>query len=328
MVQAKAAARRPSLRKRGSRSSLRPRLQRGDGRHLRHSVLADAALISDAPTGDIPAIASPTTIRTAAHALLRVAPARADERWREGLGARRQQSLIVAMVAVSLVLHAALLSFVLLAAKAEAAPPPEETPIEVIEEAPPEAPKPAPPPVEAAHDAPKPPEPPRPEPQTTEPVVAKPAPAPQPSPAETQRAETQRAELEHQLDELKAEQQALKADEPDLGPLRDSIHAVALPSEGSDGDGELVGYQSLVFSQLAKAKDGARQAAKPATVGVRFTVNDDGGLVEVAVAVSSGVADLDAESLAIVRRAAPFPKPPTGAEHTFSANFAYAGARR
>lgn len=291
-------------------------------------MLAEVALISDAPTGDIPAIASPTTIRTAAHAPLRVAPARADERWREGIGARRQQSLIIAVVAVSLVLHAALLSFVLLAAKAEAAPPPEETAIEVVQEAPPEAPKPAPQRVEAARDAREPPEPPRPEsprvePKTPEPVVVKPAPPPQPS-----AADTQRAELQHQLDDLKAEQQALKADEPDLGPLRDSIHAVALPSEGSDGDGEIVGYQSLVFSQLAKAKDGAREAAKPATVGVHFTVNDDGSLVEVAVAVSSGVADLDAESLAIVRRAAPFPKPPAGAEHTFSANFAYAGARR
>ncbi len=120
----------------------------------------------------------------------------------------------------------------------------------------------------------------------------------------------------------------LRSEAAGLGPLRDSIHAVALPAEGGGGDGELVGYQSLVFSQLAKAKEGAHEAAKPATVGVRFSVDDNGALADVAVAVSSGVADLDAESLAIVRRAAPFPKPPAGAEHTFSANFAYAGSQR
>ena len=156
-------------------------------------------------------------------------------------------------------------------------------------------------------------------------MAAKPPPPPPPPPSA---AETQRAELERQLDELKAEQQALKSEAADLGPMRDSIHAIALPTVGDGGDGDLLGYQSLVFSQLAKAKEGAREAARPATVGVRFSVDENGGLAGVAVAVSSGVASLDAESLAIVRRAAPFPKPPEGAERTFSANFAYAGKER
>lgn len=256
------------------------------------------------------------TIRASARAIPRVAPARADERWRESGGARRLSGVAIAVLAASLVLHAALLTAALFGARAEAAPP-QEIPVEVVQDVPPPAPpKPTPPPPPAA-------KPPAPEaPQPPAPVAAKP-PAPPPTPSA---AETQRAELERQLDELKAEQQALKSEAADLGPLRDSIHAAALPSEG--GDGEVVGYQSLVFSQLAKAKEGARETAKPGTVGVRFSVDDAGGLVDVAVAVSSGVADLDAESLAIVRRAAPFPKPPAGAEHTFSANFSYAVARR
>ncbi len=246
---------------------------------------------------------------SAARAIPCVAPARADERWRESLGARRLSGVAVAVVATSLVLHAALLTISLFGGPAEAAPS-QEIPVEVVQDVPPppEPPK----PVTAAETA-KPPEP----------VAAKrpPPPAPQPS-----AAETQRAELERQLDELKAEQQALESQTADPGPLRDSIRAAALPSEG--GDGEVVGYQSLVFSQLTKAKDGARETAKPGTVGVRFSVDDAGALVDVAVAVSSGVADLDTESLAIVRRAAPFPKPPAGAEHTFSANFSYAVAQR
>lgn len=261
----------------------------------------------------------------------RVAPARADERWRPGSRGRRLSTFMVAVVVVSLVLHAALLATILLGVGAEAAPQ-QEIPVEVVEEVPPvEAPKPAPQvapppapapkPLAAKLEAPKPeaPKPELPKPKPPEPVAAKP-----PAPSA---AETQKAELERQLDELKAEQQALKTASADEGPLRDSIRAIALPSVG-DGDGEVVGYQSLVFSQLAKAKEGVQGAAKAATVGVRFSVDDNGGLVDVSVAVSSGVAALDAESMAIVRRAAPFPKPPSGAERTFSANFAYAAMDR
>lgn len=256
-------------------------------------------------------IASPTTSTSGP----RVAPARADERWRESGGGQRPAAVAIAVVAFSLVIHAALLTIALLGSRAEAAAQ-QEIPIEVVQEAPPaEALKPAPPPPQAA----KPPTPVA--PPAPAPVATKPPPPPPPS-----AAETQRAELERQLDALKAEQQALKSETADLGPLRDSIRAAALPSDGDDG--ELVGYQTLVFSQLAKAKDGARETAKPGTVGVRFSVDDTGGLVDVAVAVSSGVAALDAESLAIVRRAAPFPRPPAGAERTFSANFSYAVAQR
>ena len=239
-----------------------------------------------------------------ANELPRVAAPRADERWHGSLSGRRLSA--AAVVALSLVLHAALLTVALLGAH-DAAAPPQEIPVEVVQETPPIE-LPAPKVLEL------------PDPKQPEPVAAKPPPPPTPQNSE-------RAELERQLDALKAEQQALKTDDADLGPLRDSIRAIALPGVGGD-DGEVVGYQSLVFSQLAKAKDGVHEAAKPATVGVRFSVNDDGGLADVEVAVSSGVADLDAESLAIVRRAAPFPRPPAGAEHTFSANFAYAAAAR
>lgn len=278
-------------------------------------------------------IANPLTNRTVARAIPRVAPARPEERWRTVAVGRRLSGYAVALVVASLAVHAMLLTAALFGARAEPVTP-QEIPIEVVREMPtpepppavaesiakppaptPEAPK--PPPLEAA--APSATKPPAPV------AAAKPAP---PSPPEPPPAETQKAELEQQLAELEAERQALAKEDTDLGPLRDSIHAIALPGVGDGADGELVGYQSLVFSQLAKAKDGAREAAKPATVGVRFSLGDDGGLVDLAVAVSSGVPSLDAESLAIVRRAAPFPRPPAGADRSFSANFAYAGAAR
>lgn len=243
-------------------------------------------------------------------------PLRPDERWRVGERGRRLSAVAVAILVGSLLLHGALVVVALLGAQADPVAP-QEIPIEVVQEAP-VPPKPAP-----AAPAPvaKPPEP----------VAAKPPPPP---PQQPSQADTQRADLERQLAELKAEQQAMKAEEADaksdadLGPLRKSIRAIALPGVGDGGDGDVVGYQELVFSQLAKAKGDARGAAKPAKVGVRFDVDDEGRLVDVAVAVSSGIASLDAESIAIVRRAAPFPKPPAGAERSFSANFAYAGEGR
>ena len=256
------------------------------------------------------------TIRTLSRAIPRVEPARADERWHAGLAGRRLSAFAIVVVVVSLLLHAVLLTIALFGAHDEVAPP-QEIPIEVVQEAPPieaPAPKADAPPAVAQSPVPA-------------PLAAKPPSPPPPPPPQPSAADKERAELERQLDALEAEQQALKTDAADLGPLRDSIRAIALPGAGGD-DGEVVGYQSLVFSQLAKAKDGAHEAAVPATVGVRFRVDDAGGLVDVEVAVSSGVAELDAESLAIVRRAAPFPKPPAGAEHIFSANFAYAGAAR
>ncbi len=108
-------------------------------------------------------------------------------------------------------------------------------------------------------------------------------------------------------------------DDGGVGPLAGSADAVALPSP-SEGTGEAVGYQALVFSQLAKAKGiGGRQGI-PASAGIRFSVDDAGNLVAAAVVSPSGEASLDAEALAIVRKAAPFPPPPEGAQRVFVAN--------
>ena len=190
------------------------------------------------------------------------------------------------------------------------------------------------------HEAAKQPEPPRP---------AEPAKPPE-TPKEAEQAKPEPSELQAMRDELarlQAEQQALEAEASQpaaetpaspllrggmqaagpfagqaagTGPLASSFQAIALPQESTDGEGELAGYQAIVFSRLAKAKAVGRQLGIPGSAGVAFAVDEHGTLTGLRLAVSSGIAKLDEEALAIVRKAAPFPPPPEGAQRSFEAN--------
>ena len=52
-----------------------------------------------------------------------------------------------------------------------------------------------------------------------------------------------------------------------------------------------------------------------------FNVDIKGNLTRIGIQQSSGLADLDAEALAAVRRAAPFPPPPRGLTYSISFSF-------
>ena len=107
-----------------------------------------------------------------------------------------------------------------------------------------------------------------------------------------------------------------------IGPLA-GAQAVALPGETSEADAEPVGYAALVFSRLAKAKEIGKRMGRPGTAGVQFDLDAAGRLTRVRLASSSGLKDLDDEAMAIVRKAAPFPVPPVGAQRSFSANVSF-----
>ncbi len=165
--------------------------------------------------------------------------------------------------------------------------------------------------------------------------------------APTPAADEQRT-LESELAALKAEQAALQAERAaeaegatpaqtrapgaqantGFGPLPDSFQAVALPATADDAD-EAVSYQQIVFSQLAKAKEIGQRQGLPGSAGVHFSIDERGKLLEVEIVHRSGVASLDAEAVAIVRKAAPFPPPPQGAQRSFDAdvNFVVESAR-
>jgi len=108
----------------------------------------------------------------------------------------------------------------------------------------------------------------------------------------------------------------------DTGPDRFRAVAVPLPSES---DGESMSYKVIVFSNMARVKHYPESAIQRGVKGIAvigFVLDENGGRVGCLLR-SSGDADLDAESVALVNRAAPFPPPPPGAERSFAAEVAF-----
>ena len=94
---------------------------------------------------------------------------------------------------------------------------------------------------------------------------------------------------------------------------------VAAPSQTSAAD--VSAFRAAVAGRLQGAKrypESARARGASGVVVVAFSLDGSGHLVSVNVARSSGQSDLDAEAIATVRRAAPFPPPPAGAARSFS----------
>jgi periplasmic protein TonB len=109
----------------------------------------------------------------------------------------------------------------------------------------------------------------------------------------------------------------------DNGPEIFRAVAVPLPVEGGD---EPLSYKEIVFGLLERAKQypqTARERGARGSAVVSFVLDDAGELTDVSLVLSSGEADLDAECLALVARAAPFPKPPPGAQRAYAAEITF-----
>jgi periplasmic protein TonB len=109
----------------------------------------------------------------------------------------------------------------------------------------------------------------------------------------------------------------------DSGPEIFRAVAVPLPTEGGS---EAMSYKMIVFGILARVKHYPETAIKRGAKGaaaVGFILDDAGQVRSVSLLRSSGEADLDAESVELVRRAAPFPPPPPGAQHSFAAEVSF-----
>ena len=90
------------------------------------------------------------------------------------------------------------------------------------------------------------------------------------------------------------------------------------PAPGSD----LVDYHNAVLRHLAAFRhypESARERGAHGQTVVTFTLDNAGRVVSASISRSSGQADIDAETLAMVRRAEPFPAPPPAAQRSFSA---------
>jgi protein TonB len=109
------------------------------------------------------------------------------------------------------------------------------------------------------------------------------------------------------------------------GPTRSTsepARAVA-PAVSSE---EAQAYRGVVFGRIAAQKrypEAARERAPHGVAIVSFSIGGGGQLVGASLAQSAGDSILDAEALATVRRASPFPPPPAGAPRNFSAPLSY-----
>lgn len=109
----------------------------------------------------------------------------------------------------------------------------------------------------------------------------------------------------------------------DSGLGRFRAAAVPLPSQSG---GETMSYRFIVGGILERAKQypgSARQRGARGIATVGFVLDPSGGVASVVLLRSSGDAELDAEGVALVTRAAPFPPPPPGAQQSFSIEVAF-----
>lgn len=199
---------------------------------------------------------------------------------------------------------------------AEPPPPPvAQTPPPEPEPSPPEA---APPPVA---EAPAPVEPPAP------PVAEAPSPAlPEPTPVSPPPGLTLKP-----IEPVKpALQVRPKPKPPTPAPLhpRAETPPAAKPAAPAPAalSAQAAGYQDAVYARITARKhypEAAMERAPRGVAIVRFSIDPAGQVLGAALAKSAGDSILDADALATVQRAGPFPPPPQGAPHNFSASLNY-----
>ena len=206
-----------------------------------------------------------------------------------------------------------------------ATPPPPEHPDNTaaphLVEAP-SAPPPAP-----VQDEPK-PEPAAPPPAATEAQTASPARSEDPqalSPTDSPDAVPPPAPVEEAPKPLTAEQKRQAENTAKLAamlPFGANIGADPLqPTSTSQGQGASTAYRGAVYANFNKAQDVIEDAKAKHLKGqavIAFTIDDHGGLATIGVAVSSGNPAVDQAALEMIRRAAPFPPPPPGAQRSFA----------
>ncbi len=84
----------------------------------------------------------------------------------------------------------------------------------------------------------------------------------------------------------------------------------------ASGNAAVSNYPGKVMQRIARVRR-PRVGSRGAAV-IRFSISANGALARVSVARSSGSARLDRAALQVVQRAAPFPKPPPGAQRNFN----------
>ena len=111
--------------------------------------------------------------------------------------------------------------------------------------------------------------------------------------------------------------------------LRDFSFARPTKKSPVAGGSEDSRYLSIVFGMImSHRRSFAFPAAVDGDVTVAFNVDEGGDLTSIDIVQTSGSRQVDAEAVATIQRAAPFPPPPTGSPHGLIAtiNLGAAGA--
>ncbi len=107
---------------------------------------------------------------------------------------------------------------------------------------------------------------------------------------------------------------------------RDRAAAASNPTAGSNSVGRGrsgldTNYRGVVAAHLARFKQypsDARSRGDQGTPTVSFSLSGSGSVTSVRLVRGSGVSSIDSEATAMVRRASPFPAPPSGRSQSFT----------
>lgn len=171
-------------------------------------------------------------------------------------------------------------------------------------------------PVVADLSLPPPPEEPEPEPEKPVEKVQKPEPKPEKKPEPEKKKEKPKKKVE-------TAEKVEKTEKP-----KEEAQAAAKAGAAGAKAGKAKGGSKMSPAAYAKAVMKKVRSTKKKKVRARgvavvaFSVGRDGSLAGASIARSSGDAELDQVAVEHIRRAAPFPVPPAGAERNFQIEFA------
>ena len=100
--------------------------------------------------------------------------------------------------------------------------------------------------------------------------------------------------------------------------MPETFQTAALPAADKETNDD---YKGIVFDRLERAKiepAAARARGARGVAVLSILLDQAGNVVTASLVRSTGDRELDSEVMAMARRAAPFPKPPSGATLTFT----------
>jgi protein TonB len=143
--------------------------------------------------------------------------------------------------------------------------------------------------------------------------------SPSPDPMPGQATASARAENTGTADLMRQ----LSSAQPTLSSFSFAASTRLAPLTGGTEDNR---FMSNVFAKILSKKRYPKSAAArhaSGTVMVSFIIDGEGGLIYQTVSHSSGEPDLDAEAIAAVKAAAPYPAPPPGAPRSLLATLKF-----